>query len=326
MAPFLIDQTHQIVSELKRLAGELGRPPRRDELKDLKCAFSKHSILSVFGTYTEALKAAGLDKKAQRETKKAAVETFFYKNVNDFWNNHREKQRNNSPEIGGHTPTIFIPDLHAPWWHEPSISMVYALIDRLKPKRIITLGDSYDFFAYSRFPKAQVKFTPDQEVDLARSQLETMWSTIRSIAPSAELHSILGNHSIRPMKQLIESGLSHLNRFMDFESIFKFDGVRTHMDPRQALMISDDIAVIHGHLSGRGKHRSKFHTNVVHGHTHELALTWHRVAGRLLFEMSCGYLGDPSAPCFGYTSAKESGWQRGIGYLSEWGPCLIPFE
>lgn len=317
----------RIVQELRRIAHELGRPPKRDELSQHTTLITRHDIEKHFGIYTEALKAAGLDKKSERQETKARVDKFFQRGANDIVQAVEAIRRKypRQSEIPGYVPTVFIPDLHCPWWSEAGICELYLWLERLKPKRVITLGDSYDMFAFSSFPKSGLKYTPDEELNVARSQLESMWKTIHKILPNAECHAILGNHSIRPMKSLIQSGMGHLERFMDFKTLFEFDGVITHHDSRSPLVL-ENVSVIHGYLSGMGKHRTVFNTHIVHGHTHSLNLTQHNVAGKLLWEMSCGYLGDPAAKCFNYTAMKETGWRRGIGYLSELGPILIPFD
>ena len=313
-----------ILKELKRVAVELGHAPSRQEYRKLSNGiYSSSSIESIFGTWSNALNACGLDNQTEKQSKKKQVNDFFYRDVKEFWNNHKENQRGVKIDLGKLTPTIIIPDLHCPWIHQPSLDQVYLLIEKLKPKRVIQIGDAYDFFSYSAFPKSQIKFTPNEEVDLARKQLEDMWERIGVIVPRAEKFQMLGNHSLRPMKRLIESGLGHLERFMDFKSIFTFDDVKTQYDTRTPI-IFDGIAYTHGHLSGLGRHRYSIDFNVVHGHDHQLTLVQNLVNSELKFEMSCGYLGDPSATCFGYMPLKENNWRRGCGYISEYGPVPIP--
>ena len=229
------------------------------------------------------------------------------------------------PTLGPFTPTICIGDLHSPWTSTDALSLVYLLIEKIKPKRVIQMGDSMDLFSYSKFSKSSNIIMPKDEVRMARELVESMWCTIRKIVPKAELLQIAGNHDVRPLKLLIDK-CPELEPFVGFDTIFKYDGVKTIWDPRETPEF-DGVFFTHGHLL-HGRHRGKpgMQGHVVHGHDHKLSLTYNNVNGRLLFEMGCGYLGDPSASCFNYTTKKETGWNLGIGYISELGPLVIPFD
>jgi hypothetical protein len=310
---------HDILVDIKRVASELGRPPTRKEY--LEHGRTGYSFEKQFGTWSAAIKAAFGDIPKKEDSTKKMVREFFSRSVDEIIKQQSKAAKLSS--FGVEKQTLCIPDLHCPWVHQDSLTAVFSLIEVLKPDRIIQLGDAYDFFSWSSFPKSSLIINPYDELTTARKQLEDMWYTIRKIVPHAELHQITGNHSMRPMKRVIET-CPELEVFMDFKKWFQFDGVQTTMDPRETL-IFEGVAYTHGH-KGFGKHSQDLGCNVVHGHTHQLGLTIRDVLGKLIFEMQSGYLGDHFAPCFGYMPKKINNHRRGITLVGHLGPVIIPLE
>lgn len=308
---------HLIISDIKRVASELGRHPTRREF--IERAQTGYSFESCFGTWSDALRASFGTELEQSKSTQRRISEFFSKNIDELLS--RNERASHCPLLGPFTPTLCIPDLHFPWASD-ALSAIYAMIPVLKPKRIIQLGDLYDMFSYSKFPRSKMIILPQDEISAARRMAENMWSIIKSHAPDAELIQLLGNHDVRPMKRVIESNASELEAFMDFKSLYRFEGVHTVYDTRE-MVIYDNINFTHGHLS-HGTHRTSFKSHVVHGHTHNGRLTTGWVEGKFLFELDCGFLGNPSAVCFEYTPKKITNWHLGFGFISELGPQFIP--
>lgn len=311
----------KIVQELRRIAHELGRPPKRDELSQHTILITRHDIEKNFGIYTEALKAAGLDKKSERQETKARVDKFFQRGANDLIRPIQAKPLN----AERFRRTAIIGDLHFPWASQEHLMLAYQFIDYFKPESVIQMGDIYDFYSYSKFPRSHVVIRPDEEVDLARQMASSFWESIRRMCPKASMTQLVGNHDIRPHKRLIEL-VPELEALVDLKPLFTFDGVNTIHDSRTPY-VQDNVSFIHGFTSP-GAHRAKIHTHVVHGHTHRGALYWTKdpQVQRHLFELDVGYLGAPEMKCFNYTPVKELSWTRGMGILNEYGPAFIPFE
>lgn len=323
MVPFSIDQTHQIVSELKRLAGELGRAPRRDELEDLKCAFSKHSILSVFGTYTEALKAAGLDKKSVRDQKRQKLKTLFAADIKDA---PRIKPESIKVESGP-KKIMVMGDTHFPFQCDSTLTAFFQRMDEFKPDVVIQIGDLYDMLAHSKFPRSLNQYNPKQEMDMGRSCAEQFWRATKSIVPNAQCFQILGNHCVRPMKRIIESYPEGENFVAPaFREFFRFDGVETIHDIRQELII-DGIVFIHGYMSSLGQHRDFNLMNVVAGHSHQAGVVYRNTPRGILFEANAGYAGDPTSKALGYTPQRLTRWTKSFLEIEKifdvWQPRVI---
>lgn len=307
---------HEIIADIKRVASELGHHPTRREY--LEKGKTKHAYEQAFGLWTEAIKAAFGEPTSYQKSSAKIVTEFYSKKVADLLKNSSSPQ---ASLIDGFTPTVCIPDVHFPWANLDALSALYAWIEILKPERIIQMGDLYDMYSFAKFPRSRMIISVEDEVLTSRSMAEAMWSTIRKIAPDAHLVQLLGNHCIRSHKRVLETNCPELEVFFDFKSIFNFEGVETIYDPRE-LVIYDGINFTHGHLK-HGAHRALFKTHVVHGHTHAGKLTGSNIDGSYLFELDCGLMGNPNAPCFGYMPKKITGWQTGFGYISALGPIFI---
>lgn len=315
---------HDLLKAVKSLALELGKIPSRDEFVSTTC-YTRHHIEKMFGSYTLLTQAAGLKKspKEESQARKQAIKQIFEKPYSYFQN----QTQKSSPEflhLQEYTETICIGDLHAPWIDFDALSLTYALIEKLKPKVIVQLGDSRDFYAYSKFPRSHITLNPKEEIDQGTKQLSDMWKTIQNIAPKASCHMILGNHDIRAHKRLIEQ-CPTLEPLIDLKPLFTFDGVETNHSTRNPLVI-DNITYTHGHRSKSIQHLQDFESNVVHGHTHNGGLSYQKYNGKWYWVLDCGYLGDETKKIFHYTAVKSLKWSKGIGYISKHGPHWIPFE
>jgi hypothetical protein len=313
------DKKHELVSRLKEIASHLGRAPKREELQDY--GVSRHDIEREFGLFTYALQAAGIDKVSSKEKTKQKVESYFTRDIKDLI-----KVKPALPfDMPKFKRTVIIGDLHLPWVSTEHLMMAYQFIETVKPEVIVQAGDSFDFFSFSKFPRSRINISVQDEVQLGRKMAEEFWKSIQRVAPRARCVQLIGNHDIRPMKRVIESNCPELEVFFNLNKFFEFPGVETFQNPREPF-VQDGISFIHGFTSA-GKHRAKLQTNVVHGHLHRGQLLYTKMPdGRFLWELDCGYLGDPSQPCFTYTPVKELNWTRGVGFISEYGPHWIPLE
>jgi hypothetical protein len=225
----------------------------------------------------------------------------------------------------GFKTSVIIGDTHLPWWHEPSMSLVYALIDYIRPFYVVQIGDLYDKFSAASFAKSMNIMTPKEEIERSKLMATEMWATIRKLSPDSQCYQIKGNHDIRPYKRLMEKA-PELEHFFNVDYLFNFDGVHTIKDPRTPLIL-DDILYTHGSFSNSFAHVRSYGRSVIHGHLHRGGLTIARIYNHAewAFSLDCGYLGDPSAPCFDYTISKATNWQHGVGIITEFGPAFIPF-
>lgn len=217
-----------------------------------------------------------------------------------------------------------IGDLHFPYHHKGALSVVLDVIKRDADQisHVIQIGDLYDFFSLSRFPRSHDYATPQDEITKARECAVEMWNYISKVAPRAKLIQILGNHDAR-LKLRLKEKIPELLNVVSFNHLWVFDGVKTYHDEREEVVIND-VCYFHGHYTQISRHARENQMNTVHGHTHRGGV-WHgAVQNRPLWELDAGFLADPKSKVMNYTKQNWSNWTLGYGVVDELGPRFIP--
>lgn len=312
--------SHELLSDLKRVSIELGRTPKRDEYI-AQGRFTRHDIDKTFGGYAALIHAAGLDAPRVSE-KKITREMVFGRDPVEVVEAHTPKGRIESLEI---TESILcIGDAHFPWVHKQTLEKIYQFAKENQPKHIVQLGDLFDLYAHSRFPRSLNVYSPNEEIELARKGAEEMWRRLREVCPDAKLYLITGNHDNRPLRNVIAKAPELEALVMaGLKPFFQFDGVQTIDDYRDILEIQG-IAFHHGYLSQPGAHRDFNHRNIVTGHTHKGSVTYKPIAGKVLWELNAGFIGDETSKAMSYMPTKATNWTLGWGFIDQWGPRFIP--
>lgn len=219
-------------------------------------------------------------------------------------------------------PVVILGDLHAPFHCRKTVAKAIQLIKRLKPKLVVQIGDLYDLYSFSKFPRSLNVLTPQQEIRQGRGATEQLWEDIRAAAGrGVECFQLLGNHDERLAKRITEAlpeieGMAGLG-------LWSFPGVQTMESERDELII-DGVIYMHGYRR-HGDHVKYNLASTVCGHSHLGGVTFHPVKGKTLFELNAGYLGDAKATAMSYTKqSKISKWTKGVGVIDQHGPRFIP--
>lgn len=306
---------HELICKLKDLAIDLGRTPTRDEFyKHIK----QRKPIDKFGGYTVLVQAAGLDP-VQRK-KKALTNEIFEQSVERHLEDFKPAKR---ILLEPYPTMAIISDIHWPFHSQRVIDRFYRWVDDHKPSVVILDGDAWDMYSHAKFPRSHNQFTPKAEEDLARGMNIAFWLEIQRKAPKAKCYQMLGNHDVRPLKRTLEV-LPSMEHWIAkiFGELFTFDGVETILDPRKELMFGD-IMVHHGYKSQLGEHRDHSLFNAIVGHTHRAGVVFREIRGQTLWEMNCGYAGDPLAKGLTYTPQRITGWTPGFGAVDPDGPRVI---
>lgn len=284
--------------------------------------------MGKIGGYAVVLKAAGLESVGPSKKPKITNQIFEI----DL-NSHLAKHLPRTPKNAMPWPKIAVMgDMHEPFGHTGVKTAFIEFCAEHQPEYIVQVGDPVDFFAHSKFPASRNILKPKEEEDLAKRNLTEFWAALNEKCPTAKKIMLLGNHSIRPLKRVLETvpSIEHwAEKYL--QEFLTFPNVQTIMDTREEFTIGD-IAFIHGHLSQLGQHRDLLLTNVVCGHTHRGGVVFrslmHRGAtqGEIVFELNAGLAADLEAKAMSYTSTKSTGWTLGWGYIDSYGPRFIPFR
>lgn len=312
-----LDQ-HEMINKLKDIVIELGRVPNAFEFES-KSGISNHAMRKAFGTYTALVLAAGFEAYQER---RRLTNQIFERSLPEVLLEHKPSE---IIAQSVYDPTLVIGDLHFPFVNQIVLEAIYEWASKRKKliKRIVQVGDLYDQYCSSKFPRSLNSYSPEEEERLARAGAEKMWATLRSLCPNAECVQLKGNHDIRALKRTLESAPSvehivakHLDQLMSF------DGVKLIVDPRQEYIV-DGIQFIHGYRSKLGDHANYAHMHTVCGHSHVGGVQFKRIRGQTLWELNVGYVGDPESKALGYTSQRITNWTPGFGYIDENGPRFI---
>lgn len=310
--------SHELVSDLKRVAIELGRTPKRDEYIS-QGRFTKHDIDKTFGGYAALIHAAGLD--APRVSAKKIDRTIFERDLESHLEAYNPLE---CAPFGPFKTMAVISDIHWPFANKAVLKKFIQYVATEKPEYVIIDGDAWDFYSHSKYPRSHNIFTPKQEEEISRRENELFWKEIKKAHPKAKCFQLLGNHDVRPMRRVLETYPEAEEWIQEkLTKLFSFDGVKTVMDSREELIVGD-VLVFHGYLSKLGAHRDYTQMSTINGHTHKGGVVFKQIKGKVLFELNCGVAGDPHSKGLTYTPQRITIWTPGFGVVTKYGPQFIP--
>jgi len=328
---------HEIMVDLKAFAlamRDSGKTCSREAYRLWPLAkFTERKVREVFGGWSTALQACGMDPHHPvRKKKLTGAELnvkLFGRDIIEVIKEQHAIQKNPTRPTMPNDVVVIAGDIHFPFSSPVALTAFYALVEDLKPTIVAQCGDLYDMYSQSKFPASMNIYTPAAEMSLARSMAESFWATVKRIVPKASCIQILGNHSARPFKRLMESWPQG-EHLVDLRKWFEFDGVKTYHDQREEVPIGDAL-LIHGYKSKLGEHRDHLLRSVICGHSHLGGVSYRsiRLPGdnreTVLWELNCGYMADPQSKALSYTPGKITRWTHGVGVVDKWGPRFVAF-
>jgi predicted phosphodiesterase len=209
----------------------------------------------------------------------------------ELWGEGKAKQV--APSTGGAWETVvFVSDIHAPYHSSVLLESVLQVINDIQPDRIVINGDVNDFFALSRFNKAE------ERLDLLQDELNVgkqIRAAIRNAAPNAIMNETLGNHDERLITYpaFNARALSSLEALKP-KALLGLDEYEISLYPRCGFLLREDFLVEHGHIirsqSGATAKARAEQTMIsgIMGHTHRLD-SFRKVGYRRVswFEQGC---------------------------------------
>lgn len=219
---------------------------------------------------------------------------------------------------------LVLGDVHAPFTNLRSLARINKLASELKPQVIVQVGDLYDMYAFSKFPRNVNLMTPKQEIDQGLDVTCRMWRDLRKAAPKAKCFCLVGNHDSRPIKRLVEK-TPELAMFLDLRSLYDFPGVTMAASERDEMTI-DGIMFMHGFRGKLGDHARHNGCNTVTGHSHRGGVAYMRLGKKTIWEMNAGTICDENSEPLSYTRQRQiSTVTQGVGFLDDKGPRFIAF-
>ena len=225
---------------------------------------------------------------------------------------------------------VILGDAHLPYGDKGVVSQAIDVIKSVKPYYVIQIGDLYDFYFHSSYPKKLLDITPTEEYEAGRIEAEIFWSKALKSSPKSKCFQLKGNHCDRPYKRLMETH-PELMLFAGpgLKKMFEFKGVETIHDSTQELLlktVQGDVLFHHGHRAKLGDHLIYNQTSTVVGHSHSGGVVFKQYSDGLKFELNCGYSGDPSQGPLKYGSQQKKYWTHGCGVIDTLGPRFVPLK
>ena len=212
-------------------------------------------------------------------------------------------------------------DAHFPYHHRRALEWAYRLADKFKPTHVVQVGDLYDQFGFSRYPKV-VKMDPEKELELARNAAEEMWSHFKGLC----CYQLWGNHDDRALKRAV-SAAPELASLVgkSLRELYSFSGVTTMQSGREELAIGK-VLIHHGHRVKLGDHAKYNRSRTVVGHSHTGGVVFLPQKNDIIWELNCGFLADVTSEAFGYHAQKKCHTTTlGVGTVDGDGPRFWPY-
>jgi DNA repair exonuclease SbcCD nuclease subunit len=188
---------------------------------------------------------------------------------------------------------------------------------------IVQIGDLYDFYNLSRYPRSLNIDKPAEEIHKARECAVEMWIKLQEIFPKAYCYQIIGNHDER-LKKSVMSKLPELYDVVDMSHLWDFRNVKTQNSQREELIIKD-IVFLHGHYSRPGTHMNHNMANTAFGHTHKGSCVFRKLKDKILWEINAATMADLTSIPLSYTAQRQfSNMMNGFSVVDEFGPRFIP--
>lgn len=198
-------------------------------------------------------------------------------NYDDFKN---IKPRKILEEVEAEMKDLIIPDLHIPFHDPNAVNLTVKVANKIKPDRIIQVGDFYDFYSVSKFDKDPKRIdTMQDELDVGYK----VWKSIRKAVPKAEILYLEGNHEYRLRKYLWRHPELHSLDVLKLENVLRIKELKIDFyKNKDTLYLKNNLIATHGanddgcKLSQHSGYSAKntlerIGTNGISGHTHRLA-------------------------------------------------------
>tara|TARA_R110000824_G_scaffold82382_1_gene206458 strand:- start:697 stop:1482 length:786 start_codon:yes stop_codon:yes gene_type:complete len=215
--------------------------------------------------------------------------------------------------------TLVVPDVHVPFEHKAHVRRMLKYVEENKPTRIVLLGDVLDFHSLTVY--RQSREWQDELAVEVRAGKKFFERLRRAAGTRTSIECIEGNHEDR-WNRYVE-GRAPIMRLIDVEWQdhvgFPEYGIERAVDPVFVdCGAGQRVRLLHGHeVAGSstlpGGHALKIARslgcNVHIGHTHRLGVVSATVAGKNIFAVEGGWLGNWKSPAHKFLGVARPDWR-----------------
>jgi hypothetical protein len=208
------------------------------------------------------------------------------------------------------------PDTHAPY-HDPiAVAVALKALKTLRPKRLVILGDFWDFYAVSFYSKdVKRKALLADEIDEASEVAERVDAVAHDIG--CDVDFTCGNHEHRLDRYVREKApaLTGLVRTMKeiIPAGWDFHGYGTELRIGK-MLISHDFGRAGDNAGRQGL--VDVGANISFGHTHQLGVSYlGQQRGDAHVALSCGWLGGLKHIDYRHQAVARRRYMHGFGWV-----------
>lgn len=213
---------------------------------------------------------------------------------------------------------LVIPDTQLPFDHKDSIDFLHAVKEKVRPTRIVHIGDYFDLHALSQYVHNPDGYSAGDELKAALKRAKEYYK----LFPKCDL--IAGNHDVRVYKRASEAGIpkGFLKEYTEWLRAPKGWTIQEKLEIDNVLYIhGEGFSGASGHLTAAVKNMQ----SVVMGHLHSFAGINYIANHRLIcFGMNVGCLIDIHAYAFEYGKTMPNKPILGCGVVDKGIPQFIP--
>jgi predicted phosphodiesterase len=214
---------------------------------------------------------------------------------------------------------LIISDLHEPYSHKDTYKFLSAVKRKIKPDKVICIGDEVDHHALSFYDSDADLPSAGYELEMAIERLSNLYRLFPCVDVVDSNH---GSMSVRrakvhgiPMKYLRAIG----------DVLEAPDGWKWHKELIIKLPNKQSLLVHHGLKKNGLKVAQQMGMNVVQGHYHtEFNISYSSSPSQLIWSMMVGCLINDTALSFAYNRTNLGRPIIGCGAIIEGQPKLIP--
>lgn len=220
------------------------------------------------------------------------------------------------------TRILVISDMQTPFHHKDSIEFLREIKHQLKPTRVISIGDLYDFNFFSDYGKNPNLFSGREELELVKDASKKLYKLF------PEMDILDSNHGNRIRRKAFQAGLpkSVLKDEMDIIGAPKT--WKLHPELIIKLPNGDYVKLVHNFSSNVLASSKDQSTSLIQGHYHsKFELLYWSTGTKQYFGMTVGCLIDDSnREVFGYNGTQSKRPILGTGFINNSIPMLIPMH
>lgn len=139
---------------------------------------------------------------------------------------------------------VIASDIHIPFQDKAAVKAFLGYVKEKQPEVIVLNGDVVDFFMLSRFTKGEGR-NPMDEIAMCQALL----GTLRNTCPNSEIFYVIGNHSMRLEKYVLNKAPELASLIEDVFSIIRVD--KFDIRGCASLTVNDSFVIKHGTLLGQ---------------------------------------------------------------------------